>query len=419
MSNSAKDKASSPVKAKHPIKKVIHAVTRLGLPTSPNSPNVESPLSSRSAPLLLYQDPSATVAENHSRLTCPKELSTPSADYRRRSTDINDPTASHPRSWSHYRLFERSAAFSPSPAELRRQSTCLELKGSRELVEHYETRKSLTLEQHGQFKHNKWGEDDFCDFDIDITDMDVSLMDAVKMHPITDSLAQCVQSYSDTLKRFTSRPPPTSKHTSHSKHQQGTTTSSSSESTSSFLSSPQHVTPNSTTTPGCRYVCSPVSSQTARSLPDDLSLVDLTPPVEKMAIPKRLQDALEFPLMVSRSAGQALEMCPKRYEDGMKMVGASSSSLSNHRIRCPRRLYRHREKRNSRHTTSDGQPASPNPRRQPNQDSDEHVPCNSSDSDTDIQRSCGPSDAFRVCPRRANRTTNQTTTCLGIHRRQK
>lgn len=98
---------------------------------------------------------------------------------------------------------EDAVCETPSSSSSTASSTpSLVSSGTRRLVLHYETCKSQTLEQYNQYKHYKWGEHEFCEFDLDPDDVTLALPMLGRLSlflPTTDSLTQCARSYSQFL----------------------------------------------------------------------------------------------------------------------------------------------------------------------------------------------------------------------------
>lgn len=217
-------------------------------------------------------------------------------------------------------------SFSPSSRQ-RTLSSCIASQESRRLVREYDAAKTPTLQQHEQFKHHKWGEDEFCEFDLDTEDIDIdlSIADSIKVFPLTDTVAQCVKSYSEFFGRLTSLPRRQKKRFSELPPLLEDPFLSDSPVSNTTKNSHRSEQPHS-----------PHPFNDSDSFNDAFS-------VGEIAIPGVVQEGLDFAVMLSRSAGRAIESlinptCPRR-----RPRPSNSCPPPDNEPFCPRR--RHRRKR--------------------------------------------------------------------------
>lgn len=142
-------------------------------------------------------------APGHTVPATPSTKASPESEGRRgRSLSDSWPTWESPLlspvSW-----FERSGSFQSfgDSSPKRAHSISVASRESRRIVQQYDAAKTQSLQQHEQFKHSKWGEDRLCEVDFDTSDIDIdlSLAETLKILPFTDTVAQCVRSYSNFL----------------------------------------------------------------------------------------------------------------------------------------------------------------------------------------------------------------------------
>lgn len=268
-----------------------------------------------------------------------------------------------PSSW-----FEQADSFRSFSDSSRHRalSTVLTSRETRRLVRQYEATKTPSLKLHEQFKHTKWGEDAFCEFDLDTTDLslDLPLTDTLSFLPITDTLAQCVRSYSTFLsnqlfkrRRRATLSSGAEDHGVKEPNNDDTAilddpralvplqgSASSGDSDDSCTPQPiinkNHRIPRHHDSEGpaasrAMPALTPARSSPVLSTTDELDHTWLG----ELAVPRAVQEALDFALAVSSRAGQAIEAlippaCPKRHHSAADGAG----SLPTGRSRCPRRL---------------------------------------------------------------------------------
>lgn len=210
----------------------------------------------------------------------------------------------------------------------------LALRETRRLVRHYDAALSSNLKAHEQFKFTKWGENVFCDVDVDTTALDLSFVDSLL--PLTDTLAQCVRSYSKFLSTQLFR-----------RRRQVNLCNNTTQPLMALPSTEQtnevktEVLPSSSTTVFSTQQNGGVPSVALVPVSSDKLVSEDQTWLGELAIPRAVQEVLDFAVAVSLRAGQAIEAilppsCPKRSHSVFS--GEKPRLLPNRKNPCPRRL---------------------------------------------------------------------------------
>lgn len=203
-----------------------------------------------------------------------------------------------------------------------------------QLIKDYDSSNTPTMKQHEDFKYKKWGEDEFCKFDLNPDDIHLSLTDSITSLPLTDKIAQCVKSYSTYFELWTTYRSP--------QHSCELPPEISESDTAADLDRSLKLIQSSSS---ITTVTSDVSTFSSSPAEPHHSFRNASSAIGEVAIPVDVQQWMDVAWMLSRSAGRAIESlitptCPKRRpRDSIPVSGLTFPPIIPDRdVFCPRRL---------------------------------------------------------------------------------